>query len=409
MIYTIEDTLEILAGRTIVKTAIHLQSRDRHIIASIAKQVSEKIALTDRQLELVISKFKKYKDALEENDVDVEVVSTLAKTRMPLREIDRTQRIYLESNTIVIKHNNTQHFSTLWKNLVSLLTSPGVYHSTYKRIELNEQNLYEVITILQPEGFEIESGLIDLYNAVYQIIENPIEYAPHMTVENNQYVFKNLSESCNKFINESFPVISDDNLLTCLGTAKQCGIYLKSLEITEKVNQLAASEVTKKVLMHESKKFKADMSTIRLFEIFTAINEMGQWPVIAVVDADTALDDVQNILTSVTGIVDNSEINVFFRLDKEQENSNEFNQMVRDLGLNNYIDDKTKIVVVDKRKLPKPLLASKWNPNTAIFMSTNSYGKVGTYTNRCSSIYYYNTSITYSTAAAKGAKPIVLL
>ena len=412
MIYTIEDTLEVLAGARIVNDVIRLHHRDKHIINSIARQVGEKIGLTDRQLELVKSKFLKYKLELERNGIDVDVVTEMSKTRMPLREIDRTQRIYVDTDNdsmLVIKHNNTQHFSDIWKMLSPNLTSPGLFHSAYKRVEINEQNVYEVVSALQPEGFVIEDQLLELYNKIYEILESPIDHAPHMTIENGQYTFKNLTETCSKFINEQYPEINDSNLLNCLHTAKQCGIYLKSLEVTDKINEIAISNITKKVLMHESSKFKADPTTTRLRDIFAAVNEMNQWPVIAIIDEETALESVTHLLDSVNDIVDNSKINVFFRLDKEYEDANKFNQMVKDLGLNNYIDANTKIVVVSKKKLPKPLLTSNWEPTTALYLSMNSYGKIGTYTKRCSNVYYYNNSITVATAARKGAYPVVFL
>ena len=56
-------------------------------------------------------------------------------------------------------------------------------------------------------------------------------------------------------------------------------------------------------------------------------------------------------------------MSVLFRLDTKVGNEAiQFNQYVKEQGLNNIVDKNTKIVYISNNKIPKPLLKGGWIP-----------------------------------------------
>jgi hypothetical protein len=60
MTQTVEDAIEILAGVRPRIINIRVDHNEKTLIKSIGRQVSNGLALTDRQLELSLKKIKKY-------------------------------------------------------------------------------------------------------------------------------------------------------------------------------------------------------------------------------------------------------------------------------------------------------------------------------------------------------------
>jgi hypothetical protein len=66
------------------------------------------------------------------------------------------------------------------------------------------------------------------------------------------------------------------------------------------------------------------------------------------------------IYNACNGFLANEEISVMFRLDNKT--NGEFNQFIRDKGLNNNISSKTRLVVANRKKITKPIIKSNWEP-----------------------------------------------
>jgi hypothetical protein len=66
------------------------------------------------------------------------------------------------------------------------------------------------------------------------------------------------------------------------------------------------------------------------------------------------------VYQATKGYISNKDISVHFRLDNKRYG--EFNQFIRDKGLNNSIDSNTKIVIANRKKITKPILKSNWKP-----------------------------------------------
>ena len=93
---TIESYLELLTGLAGNNT-FTMQSSDRTILNSIARQVHKGVGLTDRQYEVVKEKLLSYADQFIE--LEYPIHDAVKNTRIPIRQIDRARWI----RTAIIK------------------------------------------------------------------------------------------------------------------------------------------------------------------------------------------------------------------------------------------------------------------------------------------------------------------
>ena len=415
MTYTIEDALETLAGATPRNINIRLDTSDKLLVKSLARQVKSGVALTDRQLDLAVAKLVKYKPGLTHNNVDVDQLVLVKPLRMPIREIDRTQLIKIDTcpvtatSAIAVKFVFSKKISQIWKELVSLLTGAVHQVAGVSYVSLTESNVKILVHELRPMDFTIDNSIMEIYEKIEEISENPRNFVPYIDIESSRVTLRNASPHLNAFIDEKFSSVDDSNFLVYLDTVKKCGIFHKNPEILKKLENTQSSELTKKVILETETRFRFDPATYAIENLVQVINELDQWPLVVILEENLAFSQVVLTHTALNKFIPDNEMTVFFRLDNNSKDHLEFSQFVKDNSLNNYIDSKVKVVFITKNRIPKPLLKADWHPETALVLTSNDYGKTAAYLNDFSSVYYYNNSIMYKNSKTKGAKQIAEL
>jgi hypothetical protein len=415
MTYTIEDALETLAGTATRTVNVRLDNSDKLLVKSLSRQVKSGVALTDRQLELSITKIIKYKTGLIQNNVDVDHLVLARPLRMPIREIDRTQSIKIDNCPITnipalaVKFVFSKKISQIWKDLTLVLT--GVNHTAdgVNYVSLNEMNLKKVVDELAPMDFIVDHAVMEIYEKIQEISKNPVIFAPYIDTENDHVVLRNVSNHLKVFIDKKFPQVGDDNFLAYLDTLKKCGIFQKNPEILKKIEITQSSDLTKKVILENETRVRFDPAVHDLENLVRVINDLNQWPLVVILEENSAFSQVLRIHTVLGKFISDNEMTVFFRLDNHNKDHASLSQFVKDHQLNNYIDSNIKAVVITKNKIPKPLLKADWHPETALVLTSNDFGKTAAYLNDFSSVYYYNNSIMYKNSKTKGAKQIAEL
>jgi len=416
MSHTIEDALEILSGLVPRTVNVRIDPNERNLVSSLAKQVHRAVPLTDRQLNLALKKIDKYKDGLIKNLVNVDDLILNKPLRMPLREIDRSQSVTLDYSQgatkpkIVVKYVFSKKFAAEWGVLEEDLIGVTSEVKGFKHISYNEKNLYLIVSKLSSLDFIIDQEIQEIYEKIVKIMENPESTIPYIGFENNVVKVINVSKTCNDFLSEKFPIVDENNFVKFLSSAKNCGILLKSPEIVKKVNETDVNLLTKTVLLEKSTKFRVSPDIHLLKSLLLTINELHQWPALFVLDENSQVfSQVKNLISELAEHTELNKVNVFFRLKNEQPEDQQFNQFVRDNGLNNYIDSTTQAVLITKNRIPKPLFKSDWQPKVAVVFSSNDYGKLAAYLNDIPNVYYYNNSVTVRHSRVKGSKEIVQL
>ena len=131
---TIEDTIEILAGGSPRRNNIRLDITDIRLLTSLKKQLAQKIPLTDRQLDLSLKKIEKYRANLEKCNVDVDHILTVKPLKWPLRVIDRTQSVEIETDSatnkpvIVVKYVFSKKFAEFWSKVEEHTSTLSLIH-----------------------------------------------------------------------------------------------------------------------------------------------------------------------------------------------------------------------------------------------------------------------------------------
>lgn len=410
MTHTVEDTLEILSGQVARKVNIRVDSKDKNIIVSLGRQVQKGLALTDRQLELALSKITKYRVGLETNMVNVSEIISNPTLRIPLRTIDREHRVFLytvpETNQqrIGVKFTFSKDLDNIWQKLKDVLSGEIEYNSSVRSVIATEQNLYHIVNAFEDHNFEIDSEIQEIYEKLEEILKNRQNFLPSVFVEDGNYSFKNLSHACAAAISNDGVAVTDENLVESIITLKKYGIFEKSHEIVEKIQNSSVSDVSKKIALSSATRFRLLPEKFSFDDSVSIIKNLNQWPVLVILDENNKIfDQTINLINAFRAYVTDSEMTVFFRLDNGQPNHNEFNQFVKDNHLNNYIDKKTKVVFITKSRIPKPLLRADWSPQSALVLTNYDFGKIATYLNDLPTVYYYNDSITVRHNRIKGS------
>lgn len=398
---TLEDIVEFLVGKVPKSLNFRVDRSDLKILNSISQQVASNVGLTDRQSDLVLKKIEKYADSLKKCGVDTDLILAAPTYRIPLRYIDRTQAIYLEpvegkkKPKIAIKYVFSKIFAEIWSMIEDDLTHITTANKNIKEVEYSEQNLLTIVKHLSPLKFDISDEIQEIYKKMVEISENPHNFLPYVDIKNNLPTLVNAHPSCLSYLETKFSNLSIDDILSYANEAKSCGISLKSPNFIKEISNRTSSDLTKKILTESSTRFRFDESKKDISTLFKSINEIGQWPILVVLQENNeSFSKISELYPILTEYIPNEKISVFFRLKDGQNNFKEFNQFVRDNRLNNYIDSETKCVFISSSRIPKPLMRSDWKPKTAVCFISHDYGKLGVYLNELSTVYYINDSVT---------------
>jgi hypothetical protein len=413
---TIEDTLELLAGGTPRRINIRLDTADVRLLTSLKKQLAQKIPLTDRQLDLSLKKIEKYRENLEKCNVDVDHILTVKPLKWPLRVIDRTQSVEIETDSatnkpvIVVKYVFSKKFAEFWAKVEEHTSTYNRTDKGVKKIPYSEKCLHLVVQGLVKMNFTISSEVQEIYEKIEKVLENPENFVPYLDYAENTVVLKNLNSKCENAIVEKFGQRYKCSIFEYVDYAKSLGVTLKTQNLIKYLSENAPSVLTKKISIENSTRYRLYPEDYSLEELFSAVDTFNQWPLVIVVEEnDQVLSIVSKMVNELSKIIPKEKINVFFRLKNEQPEYDKFNQFIRDNGLNNYIDSTTKVVFISRGRIPKPLLKADWKPTTAIITSNHDFGRMAAYLNDFSTVYYYNSSVSLRNSRLKGADKIVQL
>jgi len=395
---------------------LRASATDKNILSSLTKQFSENISLTDRQLELCLKKIQTYSKILIDTGSDVNHLLVNKPLRMPIRIIDRSKWLKIvkaddERQYILhLKFDYSKEFSAVWESIKEELKGRVFERSNFKEIPLHESNIFSLVPILKENGFDIDDQIMNIFEKINFISENPRDFLPYVDLDENKFVVKNANRQLVKYLEKISVNTSKKTDIGQLMTFKICGIQHKSTEAVERISNLSTCNTAKRILLSTESRFRANPEKYSIKDILNTINLLEIWPVLFIVDEDAqCLDHVKTIYESVQEFCLPAEMTVFFRMSNGQKNHHEFNQFIKDNHLNNYIDHTTKVVVISKNRIPKPLITSSWNPKTAVVMSAHDYGKISVYLNDFETVFYYNDSLQMRHSRTKGAKKIAEL
>ena len=359
---TVEDCLELLTGLNKIENyKFELESSDYNILTSVARQVFKGVALTDRQYDMLAQKLEKYTTQFEAQGIDLTNVLERKILRNPFREVDRTQRIYIDNKLIVAQFPFNKKLISKIQKLRDDADGQITNNENKWKFELSEGNVLLIGKTL--DKFEFSNEFQELFDQVSSFVYE--EHVPGIYKEDNQYVLKNVHPDAIKNVTTDCGPI-DSNVLKYVDRRNQYGIVHCDVESTlDTLEEKIAYRKTSSVYIPDD--YSID-------ELVDSIETLGRYPVLVVAD-ETNLIHLYEYYNSSSRYVPNNKQSVMFRLSNETQTERNFNQWVKDNKLNNWVDNTTKIVYINASKVPKPVLKN-YDPQCLLNLSTSirTYG-----------------------------------
>jgi hypothetical protein len=388
---TIESYLELLTGLAGNNT-FTMQSSDRTILNSIARQVHKGVGLTDRQYEVVKEKLLSYADQFIA--LEYPIHDAVKNTRIPIRQIDRARWI----RTAIIKDQLYIGVRfTFNKRLISALEA--LYNIEEKRLYdkvekihyfiFNEINLHKVISELKEKSFEIDSELQERYNLLEMMHNNKNNYIPGI------YGLKlqNLHAKAIDYMISSIGEPDIDNLAIYKDRDQLFGIkHFDTDDLNNSINKLTT--LSQKIVKRTRPHILVNSSEYTFDRLAESMLELNRYPLLIVLNDDTDFSSLQTVHYSFRNIFSNDDFCTLYRKENDVAENIEFNQYIKDNNLNNPLAINSKIVYTSINKMSKTLLKSSWRPQAAILMGSMRSTKIDAYLQELDLVIHYDTDIS---------------
>jgi len=384
MIYTVEDCLEIMTGYSeiLVSPPFELLERDKKILQSIASKTFKGVGLTDRQL-AVVKKILLSNYALQFADKGIDLFKSLEQLRGPLRELDRSTFIKIKKvsdvpqlNEVINRGNfGSEHkviilrfpFNMSYARLVNDIKKKFSYDSRYLNYDnhylfpYEEKYVYHLVHSFQSKIKDIDPELITAYDKICKIKENSNQYIPGIY----DYEIRNVPKEFVNFLHQDIGVPSKENLYLYKDRCK--ALSLEHLDQTAVQESLKSIDIlSQKIASRNSFIVNINREKWTLDQVIRSLHTLHRFPLLVVLNEKNALDDYHEIFVKLRLLYPSSAHAVMFRLPNQGVKNIEFNQRVTEDRTNNSIDENTKIVYINHKRVPKPLIKSRWQARAVI-------------------------------------------
>jgi len=384
MIYTVEDCLEIMTGYSeiLVSPPFELLERDKKILQSIASKTFKGVGLTDRQL-AVVKKILLSNYALQFADKGIDLFKSLEQLRGPLRELDRSTFIKIKKvsdvpqlNEVINRGNfGSEHkviilrfpFNMSYARLVNDIKKKFSYDSRYLNYDnhylfpYEEKYVYHLVHSFQSKIKDIDPELITAYEKICAIKENSDQYIPGIY----DYEIRNVPKEFVNFLHQDIGVPSKENLYLYKDRCK--ALSLEHLDQTAVQESLKSIDIlSQKIASRNSFIVNINREKWTLDQVIRSLHTLHRFPLLVVLNEKNALDDYHEIFVKLRLLYPSSAHAVMFRLPNQGVKNIEFNQRVTEDRTNNSIDENTKIVYINHKRVPKPLIKSRWQARAVI-------------------------------------------
>ena len=397
---TIEDCIEALAGtHEHIVCSKEIESSDKGLIYSLARQTVNGTAYTDRQHELAISKATHYKSILEE--VDIDVTTSVTQLRMPLRSIDRSRWIKLkniEQSLMTFNKPEEQYIAVRFsfqKKLISALENINSKPIHYDKInkthyfEYNERTLHNVVSALTNKGFEIQPELQERYEILEMMNNNKKNYVPGIY----SLKLKNLHAKAIDYAISTIGSPDVDNLAMYKDRDQLLGItHFDEDDLNNSIRKLTT--LSQKIVKRTSSNILINSDEHVFDRVAESILELNRYPLLVVLNDETELENLQKVHQSFRNIFSNDDFCSLYRKENISPGNTEFNEYIKQNKLNNSLAIKSKVVYTSINKMSKVMLKSEWRPQAAILMGSRRSTKVDQFLQELDLVIHYDTDVS---------------
>lgn len=252
----IEDYIEYIGGYRdasgkmysifdTVPVPIKLARYDVKIISSLASQTVElNRGYTDRQAELAVKIVNKYRRQLAQLPTPIMTPINEPRYRIPLRVIDRTKKVYIRGDKIILQFPFIPDLITLIKNQVYAGNGSGAFDNENKiwRMGITESTIEWVFSIADKFELEIDSQVHALYQLILECKRTPFKICLVDTGKN--FDIENASEYLKEYINCKLGGFEYENVLTLIDNSSVLGYLVDQTILNEFKDKYGYDQLT---------------------------------------------------------------------------------------------------------------------------------------------------------------------
>lgn len=342
---------------------------EKNFTFSVASQINRGNALTEKQATLILRVLKKYHQPLEayfKQPIDLEnpiynnpFRKLSVEKTIEIRKIRDKDAIVVRFayDAEIIKQIQEYINSSTWKNQWGTVIKHEVASWDIDEkawlFTLKEENILWIDANLVSKGFTADLRFKEFADEIRDIVNRITEYAPMAVKENGHYTFKNS--------HPAIEPIDTSNVLKFLFDAKNKGITAWDESVDRDYQSEVKSVVTRSLLNSTNPLF-VDSEKHGDETLKDLLKYGGPCLVIIPGGSEIQHTKIWHQRALEWGIT-NKEMTVMFRT--PNQTGGDFNQYVKENGLNNDPSLFTKIVFVST-KIPKPLVKSGLKFNTVL-------------------------------------------
>lgn len=371
---------------------VNLNQYDGGVVTSFANQIFVARGFTEKQSNLAVKILKKYCAKLE-----LATGKTIAphlsnpQFRFPVRQSASVpnKRIYIDDHPQwgkCIKAEfpyNEDKVIRIRKNREVSGMAAWDPESKSWNFSLSETNIRFLRDLTIDDAFVYDDEFTNYLNQIDEIIKNIDQYIPMLVLEDGTIKYKN--------VHQNLPEIDSSSVLASVFSARKSGVSVWDKNINDLLLSYDLNPHIKNFLNYDYQgTFEIDSTKEPIDCLADIVKYMS--PCLFVIPGGSELEKtkmVYNFLIS-QGYT-NEQMSVMFRL--PSSDGKNFNDFVKNSGLNNPISDDTKFVFVST-KLPKPVLKSKLKFNGVVSLGRSNvhYTVRDFFKNRENLIYYCEPS-----------------
>ena len=388
-IKTLEDCVAFLVDKKHADT-VRLRKPDYTLFYSMARQIKSGVGFTEKQKKLIEHKIRQYYMGYFCGNEHC-----LLTTRIPVRVVNHVNQITVvdidkenvnipprfssvfQGKVVRVEFSFNKKFLNKIKNIESTIGIGEYCHPHGSKIHyfLFKSNvIYDLVSEFENTKMIIDDELVQIKNKVDDIYANADKYCS--TIDESGSL--TISEYDAKHVPN--PSVSS---LHIIDRHRRYGMNIN--------NSYIPSTLTEQIAYRKTRYLHANRDEVGITDIVQSIIELDRFPLLVVLNKNTALADLTNIHGAISAYVSNAEQSVLFRMDK----GHAFNSYVHENSLNSFVDKTTKVVYIEQKNIPKVLLKADWKPISCIQSTSFVRKSIELYTDtHCDLCIYYEKELS---------------
>ena len=283
----IEDYIEVIAGvrdpvtnhvtvSFLATSPISLARYDVNIVSSFADQASNRIAFTDKQADLAVKIVLKYERQLAKLGVDVAPANTPA-FRIPLRQMDRTSRIWREEDSILAKFPYIESHVAAFKEAAKDSQGSIKWDRDLKvwRMALTEYNVNWAYSFGVNNNYEIDPSVKELMDLIVACEQEP--YKIELVVVDGKLEITNAAPDLINYINNTLGGFEIDNLYNLIDFADILGYTIDPA--IEEAAIASSSPRMYNLMINKDSKIGSSNVESNFLDILKYAEQTNRWPI----------------------------------------------------------------------------------------------------------------------------------